>query len=51
MSLNMLRHNIEILQDVCNQYSKESDNARKSALRNQILFLTTSINKILENDN
>ncbi|MBS3112270.1 hypothetical protein J4459_03325 [Candidatus Woesearchaeota archaeon] len=51
MSLDMLRHNIEILQDVCNQYSKETELKKKFTLKNQILFLTTSINKLLENDN
>lgn len=49
MSLNMLRHNIEVLKDVSSNYSKLPDNdPKKLELKNQILFLTTSIQKLID---
>ena len=45
----MLRHNIEVLAEVHNHYSKlEDTNPKKQKLKGQILFLTTQIQKLIE---
>lgn len=54
MSLNMLRHNIEMLQEVSDNYYKllekkksgdKSADSQLTNLKNQILFLQTAIKK------
>lgn len=59
MSINMLRHNIEILQEVSDNYYKflelknrGNKDAEKQLinLKNQILFLQTAVKKLIEQE-
>lgn len=59
MSLNMLRHNIEMLEEVSDSYYKNLDLASKGdknaaklvvTLKNQILFLEAGIKKLVEQE-